>query len=105
MKWDSSRTIPWKRLVIEWALIAAVIAVVSYSSSDKLSSGSIISLLLGGVIYLAVGALLAKFGYHRKTLKQLRAESAAARIGPPTAPGRTRPAPTKRTAQQSKRRR
>lgn len=103
MKWDSSRTVPWKRLTIEWAVIAVVIAVVSWASSDKLSAGSLISLLLGGVIYLAVGGILAKFGYQRKSLRQLRTESAA-RTQQPTAAVRTLPAPTKRTANQKRRR-
>lgn len=111
MKWDSSRPVPWKRLSIEWAVVAVIIAIVSFSAADNRSLSSYTALVLGGVVYLTVGAVMAKFGYQRKTLKQMRAEVAAA---PPRTVGsktkgasksalvdstpRPRPAPTKRTS-------
>ncbi len=104
MKWDSSRTVPWKRLSIEWLIVAVIVAIVSFSATDNRSPTSYVSLLLGGVVYLAVGAVMAKFGYQRKSLKQMRAEVAAAprratqekSAASPTV--RPRPAPTKRTS-------
>jgi hypothetical protein len=115
MKWDSSRSVPWKRLCIEWAIVAAVVAIVSFTATDNRSLSSYLALLLGGVVYLGVGAAMAKFGYQRKTLKQMRAEVAAAprrSIASSTANDaamRPRPAPTKRTSgapgQRPKRRR
>jgi hypothetical protein len=111
MKWDSSRPIPWKRLSIEWAVVAVIIAIVSFSASDNRSLSSYTALILGGVVYLTVGAVMAKFGYQRKTLKQMRAEVAAAprrtvgsKAGDTSKSAlvdstpRARPAPTKRTS-------
>ena len=104
MKWDSSRSVPWKRLCIEWAIVAVAVAVVSFSATDNRALSSYVALLLGGVVYLTVGAVMAKFGYQRKTLKQMRAEVAAAPRRAPAASNtndstvRPRPAPTKRTS-------
>ena len=104
MKWDSSRSVPWKRLCIEWAIVAVAVAVVSFYATNNRSLSSYVALLLGGVVYLAVGAAMAKFGYKRKTLKQMRAEVAAAprrapaASNPDDATARPRPAPTKRTS-------
>ncbi len=112
MKWDSSRSVPWKRLCIEWVVVAVVVAVVSFSATDNRKVSSYVALLLGGVVYLAVGTIMAKFGYQRKSLKQMRAEVAAAprrtvgsskapktnAAGAPVATARPKPAPTKRTS-------
>ncbi|CAN5529558.1 hypothetical protein BH10ACT2_BH10ACT2_07040 [soil metagenome] len=107
MKWDASRSIPWKRLFIEWLIVAAVVALVSYSATDNRSLSSYSGLVLGGIVYLAVGATMAKLGYQRKTLKQMRSDVAAAPRrtvgGSPSsasagATPRPRPAPTKRTS-------
>lgn len=93
---------PWRRLLVEWLFIAVVVASVSLVVSHNRDLGSYITILLGGVVYVGFGAGLAKLGYNRKTLRQLRAETAAR---PPTrstasaaAPGRPKPAPTKRTS-------
>ncbi|MBI4885151.1 MAG: hypothetical protein HY826_13970 [Actinobacteria bacterium] len=102
MSWDSARPVPWRRLSTEWAVVAAIIAVVSYWATDNRKLSSYVALLLGGAVYLLVGGVMAKFGYQRKTLKQMRADVAAA---PPrtvgrqaAAVGRPKPAPTKRTS-------
>jgi hypothetical protein len=63
-------------------------------------------LLSSGPLFIGVGAVLSKFGYQRKSLKDLRAETAARqqaklaadRAATPTASGRIRPAPTSRTS-------
>ena len=108
MRWDSSRPIPWKRLSIEWIIVVVIVAAVSFSATDNRSLSSYVALVLGGVVYLSVGAVMAKFGYQRKTIKQMRAEVAAAprrTVGAPPAPiaspgstARPKPAPTKRTS-------
>ena len=104
MKWNSSRTVPWKRLSIEWLIVAVIVAAVSFSATDNRSVSSYVALVLGGVVYLSVGAVMAKFGYQRKTFKQMRAEVAAAprhTVGtspPPESTARPKPAPTKRTS-------
>ena len=102
LRWDSSRTVPWKRLTIEWAVVAAVVMVVIGATNKPVANGAY-TLLFSGVIYLGFGALMAKLGYARKSLAQLRAEAAAApprqRKGvAPTQGPRPRPAPTRRTS-------
>jgi hypothetical protein len=103
MRWDATRPVPWKRLWTEWAAIGVIVALVAYFISHNHKPGSYIGIVLAGLVYVAFGAVLAKFGYSRKTLRQLRAEAAAA---PPRRVGRTnngptarpKPAPTKRTS-------
>lgn len=105
MAWDSTRSVPWKRLMIEWAVIGAVVIVVSGFTGTRLTVESLLSVVLGGGIYVLVGVLLAKFGYQRKTLTQLRAEAAASQRSTPSAPApRPRPAPTSRTGGGTRRR-
>ncbi len=103
MGWESSRPVPWQRLIREWLIYAAIMAavfIVLFRDSNVV--GAIAGLLISGPLYLALGTVLAKFGYQRKTITQLRAERAgrtadtantAVTSGP-----RPRPAPTRRTA-------
>lgn len=103
MAWDSSRPVPWTRLVREWLLYAAIMSgvfLVFFRDSNPL--GAIAGVLISGPIYVALGAVLAKFGYTRTRLKDVRtaqteqraaAESAIAGVTP-----RQKPAPTSRTA-------
>ena len=103
MRWDATRPVPWKRLWTEWAVIGLVVAFVAYFITHNHKVGSYVGIVLAGLIYVGFGAILAKFGYARKTLRQLRAEAAAAprrqvgRTASPT-PMRAKPAPTKRTS-------
>jgi hypothetical protein len=115
MAWDSSRPVPWRRLIREWLIyvgIAGVALVVYYlARGKKLEVRLFAGLLSSGPMYLLFGGVLAKFGYQRKTMKDLRAERplAAARSGAgssgargaggaSTTGSRSRPAPTKRTS-------
>lgn len=109
MAWDSSRTVPWRRLIREWLIyvvIAAAAMTIYFLTTDReLSPGLYAGLLVSGPMYVAFGGILAKFGYQRKTFKDLRREReaapVAARGGSPSSAGqsqRTRPAPTKRTS-------
>lgn len=98
---------PWQRLVREWLVYAAIMTVIFvlfFSESGLI--GALAGLFVSGPLYLGLGAVLAKLGYRRKTIKELRAE----RTSPPsarsgsddghgsTAASRPRPAPTKRTS-------
>jgi len=112
MPWDSSRPVPWRRLVREWALFAALMVLV-FALIAKAPWSSYLGLVASLPLYLGFGALLAKFGYSRKTLADLRAERQAAAAQQAartaaTAP-RPKPAPTRRTStgpqRSSKRRR
>ncbi|MFN8024351.1 MAG: hypothetical protein U0Q03_22670 [Acidimicrobiales bacterium] len=114
MAWDSARPVPWRRLVRDWLVyMVLMVIVLLIVSRDQASPGTIASLIvISGIVFVLFGALLAKFGYQRKTLKQVRAESEAraaekaaargatgtARARGATSPSRPRPAPTKRTA-------
>jgi hypothetical protein len=104
MAWDQTRPVPWLRLVREWLLYAAIMAVVFvvFFRGGSLV-GAFAGLFASGPLYVALGALLAKLGYQRKTLRELRAERTAR--GASTAGGepapeqpRPRPAPTRRTS-------
>jgi hypothetical protein len=107
MPWDSTRPVPWKRLVTDWAIyIGIMIVVLLIVARDQVDAGVFAGLLVSGPLFVAIGAVLAKFGYRRKTLSELRGQSAAARQAKaatsattqatPTA--RPKPAPTKRTS-------
>jgi hypothetical protein len=114
MAWDSSRPVPWRRLMREWviyALIMTALMVVLFRGAGI--AGAVAGILVSGPLYLGFGALLAKFGYRRKTLRELREERAAgegdrSRSGSSSAAAtstgdRGRPAPTKRTSTGSNR--
>jgi hypothetical protein len=113
MGWDASRPVPWRRLVKEWLIYAAIMTVVFamlFRDADRILP-ILAGLLVSGPLYLLLGFVLAKFGYTRKTLAELRTPRAA---GPSTtsadsSASRARPAPTRRTSsgpsrQRSKRR-
>jgi hypothetical protein len=105
MAWDSSRPVPWKRLIREWLIYAAIMSavfVVFFRGDNVL--GAVAGVLLSGPLYLAFGAVMAKFGYQRTRLKDARR---ASKPGPDTSgtetttdpdTPRARPAPTSRTA-------
>ena len=88
----------------EWLLYVAIMAVIFIVIyRDDLSVGPFVGLLASGPIYVAIGAVLAKFGYQRKRLKDLREESAARREAAAASTAaqearRQKPAPTRRTA-------
>jgi hypothetical protein len=100
MPWDSSRVVPWRRLIKEAALFGALMVLV-FGLVAKPDAGAYVGLVLGLVFYVALMAALAKFGYSRKSLADLRAEreALAAAKAPRAAPtaARGKPAPTKRT--------
>lgn len=112
MAWDSTRPVPWRRLLREWAIYAVVLTVVLLvARRNDLRFSHFAWLPLTFPIYLAFGVVLAKFGYQRKTLKDVRAETARRNEEREAAPrgsssrssysastGRAKPAPTKRTS-------
>ena len=106
MAWASSRPIPWNRLIREWLIYAAIMSAVFliFFRGDNML-GAIAGVLISGPLYLGFGAVMAKFGYQRTRLKDIRA-STGKRADPShvaadtTDPDgrRARPAPTSRTA-------
>lgn len=110
MAWDSTRPVPWGRLFREWLVYATVmILVFIVFLRDSVTGGSVLGLAASFPMYLAFGSVLAKFGYQRKTLRDLRSASAD-RSSSRRSPGaesshaeresaaRSRPAPTRRTS-------
>jgi len=94
--------VPWARLIKEWAIYAgimAVILIVVFRDGGRLVP-ILGGLFVSGPIYLAFGAVLAKFGYQRKTLGELRTPRASPRgAAEPAEPAaRAKPAPTRRTS-------
>ena len=76
MAWDRNRPVPWSRLVRDWVIYIGIMVIV-LAVLGQLEAGVLAGLLVSGPIFVAIGALLAKFGYQRKTMRQLRAEAAA----------------------------
>ena len=105
MAWDSTRPVPWQRLIREWFIYVAVMSVVFVLFfRDNGLVGIFAGLLVSGPLYLLFGYVLAKFGYQRKTWKELRSEprpersSGRARDDEPAVAGpKPKPAPTRRT--------
>jgi hypothetical protein len=87
----------------EWLLyvgIMGVLFVLFFRSTPLL--GIITGLLVSGPLYLGFGYVLAKFGYQRKSLKELRADapvrgSKSSAVAPDVNSPRPKPAPTSRT--------
>jgi hypothetical protein len=106
MAWDPTRPVPWRRLIREWLIYAAIMAavfVIFFRDGNLL--GAMVGLAVSGPLYLLFGAVLARFGYQRKTLKQLRTEredrttgTAGTTDAAATDVRRERPAPTRRTS-------
>ena len=104
MAWDSSRPVPWNRLIREWLIYAAIMTAVFlvFFRGDNVL-GAIAGVLISGPLYLAFGAAMAKFGYQRTRLKDVRGAAKTAGATPssesatPNEP-RPKPAPTSRTA-------
>jgi hypothetical protein len=87
--------VPWRRLLKEYAIYAAIMAVVLLAVfRDEGVAALIGAVVVAGPIYLLLGYVMAKFGYQRKTLADLRTPRATT-TG--TVDTRTRPAPTSRT--------
>lgn len=79
MAWDSTRPVPWRRLSREWVIYAGIMSVVFlFLFNDGNPVGAIAGVLVSGPMYLGFGWVLAKIGYQRKTLKEMRTTEASA---------------------------
>lgn len=86
----------------EWVVYAGIMtAVFLVFFQDAGVLGAIAGVLVSGPLYLVFGFVLAKFGYQRKTMSELREQRTARASRGPSAESapttRARPAPTKRT--------
>jgi len=107
--WDSSRPVAYRRLFKEWLIYAAIMTVLFLVvMRDEANEVSLLFGLLASLpLYIGFSYVLAKFGYQRKTLADLRtprATPAAATNSDASTPDRQRPAPTRRTASSANRR-
>lgn len=104
MAWDSSRPVPWQRLIREWLIYVAIMAVVLVAFfRDSGVIGAMAGLLVSGPLYIFFGFLMAKFGYQRRTLKGMKTPQAgdggvSSSDAASTETEARRPAPTKRTS-------
>ena len=102
MAWDSTRPVPWTRLMREWVIYALIMSTIFLLFfRDASVVGALAGLLVSGPLYLMLGFVLAKFGYQRKTIRQMRSE----RQNPPSpspeqlaSTPRPKPPPTSRTS-------
>ena len=79
MAWDNTRSVPWKRLTREWVIYAAIMSVVFlFVFNDGNPAGAIAGVLVSGPMYLGLGWVLAKIGYQRKTMKEMRSAQPSA---------------------------
>jgi hypothetical protein len=92
--------VPFRRLLREWLIFAPILAVVLWllQRDTPAFAGSLIGLAVSLPLYLGVGYVLAKFGYQRKTLADLRTPRAPGGVADPATAPRPRPAPTRRTS-------
>jgi hypothetical protein len=111
MAWDSSRRVPWKRLLIYLGIYAvAMIAIAAVSNPDRMAA-AIPGLVIGLLLATAVMVSMVKLGWNlpilhsREEQAAMRAQRLAARAPAATAtPSETavagprhRPPPTRRT--------
>ena len=105
MAWDSSRPVPWNRLMKEAAIFLVLGAVIFSLLIKDTKPSSYVGLVIGMGIYIAFSVVLAKFGYTRETMKQNRARQMAARqqrqggrAAASSPMSRPKPPPTRRTS-------
>jgi len=102
--WDASRPVPFKRLVKEWVIYAAIMAALFlFVLRDSTSTtGLFIGLGVSLPLYVGLSYVMAKFGYQRKSLAELRTPRATPASDSATpvesSTSRNRPAPTRRTS-------
>ena len=80
MAWDSTRRVPWKKVLTPFALYA-VVAFVLFSVLGKgFDAGLIVGIAAGGVVYALLAAVMVKFGWSPPMFqsKEERAATAAA---------------------------
>jgi len=112
MAWDSTRKVPWKRiLMFEGIYMGLFVAFILITRPEKMTS-TVTSIVIAAVLTMFVLVALVKFGYQPNWLRSreeqaaLRAEKMAARQdAKATKDGRTppseqryQPAPTRRTS-------
>jgi hypothetical protein len=97
MAWDASRPVPWNRLIKEWLIYVGVMAaLLAIFFRDNGLAGALAGVLISGPLYLFFGFIMAKFGYQRKSLKELRTPQASSSKSKKTSGGGNRPSSKQR---------
>ena len=111
MAWDSSRPVNYRRLFKEWAIYAGImVAVALVLLRGRNPAGLIAGVALSLPLYVGFSAVMAKFGYQRKTLSEMRtprassSASSSSGTADATTAGRAQVKPTKRTNASTRRR-
>ena len=112
MAWDSSRPVNYRRLLKEWAIYAAIMmAIALVLLRGRNPAGLIAGVVLSLPLYVGFSAAMAKFGYQRKTLSEMRTPRAGTSSAGTSSSGtssgtagRTQVKPTKRTNASTRRR-
>ena len=113
MAWDSSRTVNYRRLLKEWAIYAAIMmAIALVLLRGRNPAGLIAGVVLSLPLYVGFSAAMAKLGYQRKTLSEMRtpragtssAGTSSSGTSSAAAAGRAQVKPTKRTNASTRRR-
>jgi hypothetical protein len=107
MAWDASRQVPWNRLIKEWLIYVGIMsALLAVFFRDNGLIGALAGVLISGPLYLFFGFIMAKFGYQRRSLKELRTPQTSTSRSKKKSSSETDdetttkrpPAPTKRTS-------
>ena len=105
-KYDATRPVPWAkllRLFLIYAVIANAVFLLLFR--DDFGWGAVLGTAMGGIAYLAISAVMVKFGWDPPMLRakqnaqeaRLKASGTATPSAPAPPADRGRPAPTKRT--------
>ena len=104
MAWDSSRPVNYRRLLKEWAIYAAIMmAIALVLLRGRNPAGLIAGVVLSLPLYVGFSAAMAKLGYQRKTLSEMRTPRAGRRPPARRRPARRRPPPRRAQVKPTKR--
>lgn len=82
----------------EWILYVGIMVIVFVLFfRDRGLIGALAGLLISGPLYLGLGFVLAKLGYKRATIREIKAQRATS-TAESSSSTRPRPAPTRRTS-------
>jgi hypothetical protein len=92
--------VPFRRLFREWLIFAPIMIAALWllQRDDQAIGAALVGVAASLPLYLGFGFVLAKFGYQRKTLAELKTPRATTGSDAATPDARPKPAPTRRTS-------
>jgi hypothetical protein len=105
MAWDPNRPVPWKRLLVPFAIYGGVAAIALFFFSSGDVPGIVLGLVTGGLLYVGIAVILVKFGWNPPSFggnrpapgADAKTSSSGSSRSTPSSANRSRPAPTSRT--------